>query len=196
MRRVEGGTAQVETPNASNGGPSPLIMFQSQAASGFEQAILARRANGVIAGLSRHCQPRSASVKHNECAENNGGEKACFALVPKQSLGTHFAKLCFASSCSTPDTHRRETEFRGRRSQTEFGNEEPNARRTTEGEGAEGKRHAFGLTASLPKRKKRILGRTSQFYYLSAELISLFSRRRSGEHGSDGEWRSSTSGGR
>jgi len=39
-------------------------------------------------------------------------------LVPKLRLGTSCAKLCFAS-CET-----RETEFRGVRSQTEFGNEE------------------------------------------------------------------------
>jgi len=38
-------------------------------------------------------------------------------LVPKLRLGTHSAKLCFANG------HFRETEFPGRRSQTEFGNE-------------------------------------------------------------------------
>jgi len=43
-------------------------------------------------------------------------------LVPKLCLGTVFTKLCFASRVRQP-WGRRETEFRGQRSQTEFGNE-------------------------------------------------------------------------
>ena len=44
-------------------------------------------------------------------------------LVPKLCLGTVFAKLCFASSVPCW-RGKRETEFRGRRSQTEFGNQQ------------------------------------------------------------------------
>src|SRR5579871_749656 len=43
-------------------------------------------------------------------------------LVPKLRLGTIFAKLCFASTVRCPRGGR-ETEFRGKRSQTEFGNQ-------------------------------------------------------------------------
>src|SRR2546425_8519927 len=63
-------------------------------------------------------QTNAITTVERQVADFMGTSAFSLLLVPKLRLGTSRAKLCFAS-CQT-----RETEFRGLRSQTEFGNEE------------------------------------------------------------------------
>src|SRR5271167_3788284 len=68
----------------------------------------------AISPLAFHCKPYRP---HNSRSQTLFGNARGATLVPKLCLGTHGAKLRFASR---PE---RETEFPECRSQTEFGNE-------------------------------------------------------------------------